>query len=241
MTLRTPKTADTPADPDRHGTSDMLNRYIDSLIADGKRNVIDERNRAVTDLTGKWNKNISDLVGRRNSEIESLRAAMPNPHTSFSTGAGLTAGGYGLGRLAALSKHIGRARGGRAGLVGAGLTAGGLMLKDRLMPGKGKLPGVVADKWVDPLNPQKATPDPNLWRKIQNLIGMKPLGETRRWVTDKKYPSTIAGGTPKPAPAEKAPTPDPSIQTAGKTEPQPSEKKTGSIGLRALLIVSNGF
>lgn len=224
MTLRIPKIADTPGQPDRHGMGDMLNKHIDSLLTQGKQKVIDERNQAVTDLTGKWNQNISDLVGKRNTEIDTLRQNMPNTQTSFTTGAGLTAGGYGLGRLAALSKHIGRARGGRAGLVGAGLTAGGTILKDKLMPGKGKLPAVVPDKWVDPVNPQRPTPDPTLFQKIKNLIGMKPKEETRKWVTDKKYPSTISGGTPKQQPA--------------KSESKPAEKKTGSIGLRGLATIS---
>ena len=232
MTLRIPKTADTPVDSDRHGMGDVLNKYIDSLLSQGKQRVIDERNQAVTDLTGNWNKNISDIVGKRNAEIETLRQNMPASQTSFTTGAGLTAGGYSLGRLAALSKHIGKARGGRAGLVGAGLTAGGIALKDKLMPGKAKLPDVIPDKWVDPSNPYPKTPDPTMFQKIKNLVGMGPKPESRKWVTDKKYPGTIAGGTPKPQPAKQ--TPAPASQTAGKPEPKTPEKKTGSIGLRGL-------
>lgn len=214
MPLRIPKTADAPAPAeDRHGMSDVLNRYIDSLISDGKRQVVDERNQTVTDLTGKWNQNVSDLIGKRNTEIEALRQNMPASRTSFTTGAGLTAGGYGLGRLAALSKHIGKARGGRAGLVGAGLTASGIMLGDKFMPGKAKLPSVVPDKWVDPSNPPSKTPDPTLFEKIKNLVGLGSRPETRKWVTDKKYPGTIGGGTPKEKPKEPASNP---------------EKKTGS-------------
>lgn len=219
----TNKTAD-----DRHGMSDVLNKYIDSLITSGKRSVIDERNQSITDLTGKWNQNVSDLIGKRNTEIETLRNNMPASQTSFTTGAGLTAGGYGLGRLAALSKHIGKARGGRAGLVGAGLAAGGTMLKDKLMPGKAKLPGVVPDKWVDPSNPSPKAPDPTLFQKIKSLVGMGSKPETRKWVTDKKYPGTIAGGTPK-TPSKPAGTPAP--ETAGpaakKPDPKQPEKKTG--------------
>lgn len=200
MTLRPRKTADTPIDTDRHGMGDMLNKHIDSLITHGKQNVIDERNQTVTDMTGRWNRNVSELVGKRNAEIEALRQNMPSSQTSFTTGAGLTAGGYGLGRLAALSKHIGRARGGRAGLIGAGLTAGGIALKDKLLPSQAKLPDVVKDKWVDPSNPYPAKPDPTFLQKIQKLIGLGPKEESRKWVTDKKYPSTIPGGSPKPEP-----------------------------------------
>ena len=232
MTLRIPKTAESPVDLDRHGMGDVLNKYIDSLLSQGKQRVVDERNQAVTDLTGKWNKNVSDLIGKRNTEIDTLRQNMPASQTSFTTGAGLTAGGYGLGRLAALSKHIGKARGGRAGLIGAGLTAGGITLKDKLMPGQAKLPSVVPDKWVDPSNPYPTKPNPTLFQKMRSLIGMGPKEESRKWVTDKKYPGTIGGGTPKAQPTGGLPKPE--SQPAGKSEPKTPEKKTGSIGLRGL-------
>ncbi len=208
---------------DRHGMSDTLNKYIDSLIAAGKRSVIDERNKTVTEMTDRWNRNVSYLVGKRNTEIDALRRAMPNSQTSFTTGAGLTAGGYGLGRLAALSKHVGKARGGRAGLIGAGLTAAGVTLKDKLLPGQAKLPSVVPSKWVDPTDPSPKTPDPTLFQKVKNLIGLGPNRESRKWVTDKKYPSLIGGGTPKPA-------------TPAVPEPKPPDKKPGGLTDRAAAL-----
>jgi len=191
------KTADTkPVDTDRHGMSDVLNKYIDSLMTRNKQSVIDERNQAVTDLTGRWNRNVSDLVGKRNAEIDSLRTAMPTSQTSFTTGASLTAGSYGLGRLAALARGVGKTHGNKAGLIGAGLTAGGITLRDKLFPSQAKLPSVVPSRWVDPSNPSPKKPDPTLWQRIQALIGARQP-ETRKWVTDKKYPSLIAGGTPE--------------------------------------------
>jgi hypothetical protein len=194
MTLRTLlKAADgEPISVDRHGMSDMLNKYIDSLIAQNKQSVIDERNKAVTDLTNRWNKNVSGLVTKRNTEIDTLRQAMPNSQTSFTTGTGLTAGGYGLGRLAALVRGVGKTHGNKAGLLGAGLTAGGVMLKDKLLPSKAKLPSVVPSQWVDPSNPSPKKPDPTLWQRLKTLIGGNQP-ETRKWVTDKKYPSLVSG------------------------------------------------
>jgi hypothetical protein len=222
------KQADSVQKPDRHGMSDILNRYIDSLISEGKRSVIDERNQAVTDLIGKWNKNVSDLIGRRNTEIDTLKSNMPASQISFTTGAGLTAGGYGLGRLAALSKRIGKAQGGRAGMIGAGLSAGGIMLKDKVMPGKAKLPGVIPDQWVDPSNPSPKMPDPNLFQKIKNLIGLGTKQNTRRWVTDKKYPGTISGGTAKPQPKQQP-----------KLSQKPKENKTNSLAERMSALVKS--
>jgi len=200
--------------------SNVLNNYIDSLVANGKRSVIDERNTAVTGLTDKWNQNVSNLVAKRNAEIETLRKAMPTSQTSFTTGAGMTAGGYGLGRLAALCKRIGKMHGNGAGLIVAGLTAGGIMLKDKLMPGKAKLPSVVPSKWVDPSNPSPKMPDPTIWQRIQSLVGARQP-ETRKWVTDKKYAPTIGGGTPKPEPQQQ-----PAEQAASKAPEKPATKPT---------------
>ena len=183
---------------DRHGMSDILNKYIDSLIADGKRHVIDERNTAVTNLTNDWNRSTSELISKRNSEMDSLRKHLPQSGTSFTTGAGLTAGGYGLGRLAALSKRIGKTRGNKAGLVGAGLTAGGIMLKDKLFPRQTQLPSNIPTQWVDPSAQQTPTTSPTTWQKFKNMIlPQKGDTERRKWVTDKKYPSLVAGGTKK--------------------------------------------
>lgn len=104
------------------------------------------------------------------------------------------------------------------------------MLKDKLMPGKAKLPGVIPDKWVDPSNPAPKRPDPTLFQKIKNLIGMGPKQETRKWVTDKKYPGTIPGGTPKQPPkAQSTPTPN----------HKPAEQKTeGLVGRLSALLRS---
>lgn len=225
MTRRFKQADGEPVNTDRHGMSDMLNKYIDSLITDGKRSVIDERNNTVTEMTNRWNRNVSDLVGKRNTEIDALRKAMPNSQTSFTTGAGLTAGGYGLGRLAAFAKGMGRIRGNRAGLIGAGLTAAGVTLKDKLLPSQAKLPSVVPSKWVDPTNPSPRKPDPTLFQKIRDLIGPGPNRESRKWVTDKKYPSLIGGGTPKPA-------------TPAAPEPKPTEKKPGGLTDRAAALVA---
>jgi len=145
------KTANEPPVMDRHAMTDVLNRYIDSLIA--------EKNRT-----------ISDLVTKRNTEMESLQRNLPGSRTSFSTGAAMTAGGYGLGRLASLSKRLGRLRGHKAGLLSAGLTAGGLMLKDRLFPNKVRLPASVPKEWPDPITGQTSSPPPNVWQRLSHLV-----------------------------------------------------------------------
>ena len=133
---------------------------------------------------------MSELVGKRNAEIDSIRKNMPQSRTSFTTGAGLTAGGYGLGRLAAMLKRFGPVGKSRAGLIGAGLTAGGIAAKDTLMPTQTKLPTSVATKWVDPSNPPKSTPS-SFMDKIRELIGLQKEKESVKWVTDKKYPGMV--------------------------------------------------
>jgi len=145
------KTANESPVMDRHAMTDVLNRYIDSLIA--------EKNRTT-----------SDLVTKRNTEMESLQKNLPGSRTSFSTGAAMTAGGYGLGRLASLSKRLGRLRGHKAGLLSAGLTAGGLMLKDRLFPNQVRLPAGVPAEWPDPAALQTSSPSPNAWQRLRNLV-----------------------------------------------------------------------
>jgi hypothetical protein len=150
MRTRVKTATDTPV-MDRHAMTDVLNRYIDSLIAEK-------------------NQTISGLVTKRNAEIASLQRNLPGSTTSFTTGAAMTAGGYGLGRLAALSKRLGRLRGHRAGLLSAGLTAGGLMLKDRLFPNKVRLPVHVPEQWPDPSAPQSSSPPPTAWQKLRSLV-----------------------------------------------------------------------
>jgi len=145
------KTANDPPVMDRHAMTDVLNRYIDSLIA--------EKNRAA-----------SDLVTKRNTEMESLQRDLSGSRTSFSTGTALTASGYGLGRLASLSKRLGRLRGHKAGLLSAGLTAGGLMLKDRFFPNKARLPAGIPIQWPDPTAAQTPSPSPNIWQRLRNLV-----------------------------------------------------------------------
>ena len=92
-----PNTVITPA---WQGSNEIGNKYLDSMIA--KEQAVAARHRAQSDWGERLIQRQANLIDDLAAKNESLGRNSLQRGTPFATGAALTAGGYGLGRLATL-------------------------------------------------------------------------------------------------------------------------------------------